>query len=160
MIGNSVPMSAMVQAKSIFELMEKDFKFSIKDRLVVVPEVQMYRIKEDIAIFDQANTGRYIFQVFFDGEFVCALGNDMSKERSRIDILKGLKRLYSADKIHWNKKFYEEKEAAIKAKAASDKAELEKKFAKAKTPEEKLVVAAVKRHLTKKKGKNIKSLVN
>jgi hypothetical protein len=146
-IGDTTPVSSFTPALKLFDLMQKDFKFSIKNRLVIVPEVDKYRIKEDESIFNQVKTEKYDYEVYFDGEYVSAFNIDDKPERARIGVLKGLKTLYKAGKIHWNLFLYD-----IDKQKAKDKAELEKvqrkaKRKKPKTKEEKIVTAGIEKAL-------------
>ena len=93
--------------------------------------------------------------MFFDGEFVCFVRDTEPKDYVRINILKGLARLYKEGKIHWNKFLYEVEKQKAKKEEKDKQQDLDTKLAKLdKTPEERVVKEAIKKHLTKSNGRN------
>lgn len=145
--SGQTPMSSFKPAQMAFDMMQKDFAFSIKDRLIIIPEVARFRIKEDASIMDQVKTENYDYEVYFDGEFVCHFGVSQHPQRVRIEILKGLQSLIKADKIYWDLKKYDLLEESEK-QAKKDKRHRMNTIAKKFTsPEEKLVVAAIEKNV-------------
>lgn len=145
--SSKTPLSSFQPARQIMELMQKDFGFDLKDRMIVIPEVDRFRIREDESITSQVKTEKYEYEVYFDGEFVCGFSVIQHPQRVRIEILKGLKRLIQDSKIYFDKKKYELEEEKLKI-AKKEKRERLDKIAKQFTaPEEKLVVAAIEKHV-------------
>jgi len=145
--SSKAPMEAFVPAKLVVKLMQKDFQFPIDERLIVIPEVDKYRIKEDESIMDQVKTSQYEYDVYFDGEYVCGFSISQHPQRVRINILLGLKRLITDGKIYWDKMKYKELEENER-QAKRDKIHRMETIAKKFTsPEEKLVVAAIEKNV-------------
>lgn len=153
-------LSDVTIATQMFEAIQKDFKFPLKDRLHIAPETKLYRVGEDVDLWNQARTSDYQYHVFWDGEFICFLNTRMTKEQLYLDFWRGFQKAYEEHRIFINPKMYEIKEQERKAK---EKAELEAKEAaapKATTKEEKLVKEAVRRAKVEGKKKKIeKSLI-
>jgi len=125
--------------------MQGDFGFPIQNRLGIIPEVDMFRIKEDKSIFDQVKSEKYDYHVMWDGEFVCFFNIDDHPQRVRINILKGLKRLIQEGKIFWNIKDYDTQAKDKKESERIEKENRESKRAKPTTKEEKMVHAAIRK---------------
>lgn len=120
----------------IFDMIQKEFAFPLKDRLHIAAEVDMYRKGEDESIWRQDKNEDYSYQVYFDGEFVCFFDVKENKTVVYIKIMKGLKDLYQQGKIHWNKSLYEFDKPKVKE---------EIKMPKADNPVDKIIQEAIKR---------------
>lgn len=145
--SSKAPMASFQPAQQAMDLMQKDFGFPLKDRMIIIPEVDRFRIKEDESITAQVKSEKYEYEVYFDGEFVCGFSVAQHPQRVRIEILKGLKQLILDNKIYFDKKKYELEAEEIK-KAKIEKRERLERIAKQFTsPEEKLVVAAIEKHV-------------
>ncbi len=145
--SSKTPLISFRPARKLFDLMQLDFAFSIKNRLVVIPEVDKYKIKEDSSIFDQVKKEKYEYEVYFDGEYVSGFNTTENPLVARINVLKGLKRLYSEGKIHWNQKQYELDKMVAKEAEKAKKQKRESKRKKLKTKEEKLVEIGIRKAL-------------
>ncbi len=145
--SGETPISSFKPAQQAFDLMQKDFGFPLKDRLVIVPEVDMFRIKEDESVTEQVKTEKYEYQVYFDGEYVCGFGVAQHPQRVRIEILKGLQRLIQDDKIFWDQRKYEELEEAHKQAKRDKRLRMDAIAKKFTSPEEKLVVEAIEKNV-------------
>lgn len=145
--SSQAPMSAFKPAQDAFDMMQKDFGFSLKDRLVIIPEVDKFRIKEDESITAQVKSEQYEYEVYFDGEFVCGFSVSQHPQRVRIEILKGLQRLIQDDKIYWDQKKYELLEEAEKQAKRDKRNRMDTIAKKFTSPEEKLVVAAIEKNV-------------
>ncbi len=110
-------------AKVLFEKIQKDFKFSLSNRLAIVAEVEMYRKGEDQTLWTQDKEENYVYQVFFDGEFVCFFNIREDVQKVYLRVLKGLLKLYKEKKIHWNKFLYDydEEGGLLKPKVKKEK---------------------------------------
>lgn len=141
----------------MFDIIQQDFKFNIKDRLHIASESKMYRIGEDQQLWQDAKLGNFKYQVYWDGEFVCFFDVTMSKQVLYLDFWKGFQRLYEEKKIFINKKMYDIQEEQRKAKEKALEEEKTKALPVAKTKEEKMVVEAIKRAKNegKRKGKKL-----
>lgn len=137
-------------AYELFDLVQKDFAFPLKNRLHIAAEVAMYRKGEDESVWKQDRSGQYEYQVFFDGEFVCFFDMKEDKKVAYVKVLKGLRDLYQQKKIFWNESLYE----IFKPKPVE-----EPQLPEATTKEEKiikeLVVRAKKQRTKKKKTEHI-----
>lgn len=139
-------------ASQMFDLIQRDFKFNIKDRLHIASESKMYRVGEDRSLWQDAKTGNFTYQVYWDGEFICFFDVTMSKQKLYLDFWKGFQKAFEDKKIHINKGMYEIDEQKRKDEEKANKKELPK----ATTKEEKLVQEAVRRaHAPKKKKSSI-----
>lgn len=145
--SSTAPLSSFKPAQQAMELMQKDFGFPLKDRMIIIPEVDRFRIKEDESITAQVKSEKYEYEVYFDGEFVCFFSITEHPQRVRIKILNGLKDLIKNNKIYWNLKKYEELEEEEKQRRRDKKHRLETLAKKFNSPEEKLVVAAIEKHV-------------
>ncbi len=145
--SSQAPMSAFRPAQDAFNMMQKDFGFTLKDRLIVIPEVDMFRIKEDESITEQVKTEKYEYSVYFDGEYVCGFSVAQHPQRVRIEILRGLQRLIKDEKIFWDLKKYEVLEEAEKQAKRDKRHRMDTIAKKFTSPEEKLVVAAIEKNV-------------
>lgn len=149
-VGSKVSVLAFGPARKVLEMMQGDFGFPIKDRMGIIPEVEMFRIKEDESIYNQAKTEKYDYHVMWDGEFVCFFNISEHPQRVRVNILKGLQRLIKEEKIYWDVREYER---IYREKKDRDRLEAENRESlrkSAKTEEEKMVHEAFKRATLKK----------
>lgn len=145
--SSQAPMSSFKPAQQAFDMMQKDFGFPLKDRLIIIPEVDRFRIKEDESISDQVKTENYEYEVYFDGEFVCHFGVSQHPQRVRIEILRGLQRLIKDDKIYWDLKKYDLLEEAQKKEKRDKRHRMDTIAKKFTSMEEKLVVAAIEKNV-------------
>lgn len=145
--SSSVPLTAYPVIQKAIDMMQKDFGFPLKDRLVIIPDVEKYRIKEDESITNQVKTGKYEYDVYFDGEYVTSFSIMDHPQRVRINILTGLKRLILENRIFWDIKKYEELEERRKQEKKDRRHRLDTIAKKFKTSEEKLVVTAIERNV-------------
>lgn len=145
MRGFSVPLSSFTPAQRLYDIIQKDFGFPIKERLHIAPNVAMYNLRDDVSVFTQSMTGKYEYEVYFDGEFVCYFNIMDHPQRARIKVLKGLSRLFSEEKIHWNLNKYEEIRREKKQKEIREKEERDKKRPKFKTKEQKKVEYSIRK---------------
>lgn len=145
--SSKAPMASFQPARQIMDLMQKDFGFSLVDRMVVIPEVDKFRIKEDESIMAQVKSEKYEYEVYFDGEYVCGFSVDQHPQRVRIEILKGLKQLILDSKIYFDKRKYELDEERAKKVKKEKRERLDRIAKQFKSPEEKLVVAAIEKHV-------------
>lgn len=106
-MSDSIPLSAITKASVIFELIQVHFGFSLKNRLHVVPEVAMFRIGEDESIWKQAKTGKYDYQVYFDGEFLCWIDDADTPEVGWYKFITAFRDKYKAGRVHLDEKLYE-----------------------------------------------------
>lgn len=101
-------MDTLTPKQAIFDLVQKDFSFSLKDRLSIWADVDKYHWKEDESVWNQKRGNSALgYEVHFDGEFVCFFDTGDSETSAYIKVLEGIKDLYSKGKIHWNKEMYE-----------------------------------------------------
>lgn len=145
--STKTPLESFGPARYVMDLMQKDFGFDLSRRMIVVPEVDKFRIGEDASIMDQVKTKRYEYEVRFDGEYVCGFDISQHPQRVRIEILKGLKNLISEGKIHWNPAQYQVDEENAKQRKKDKRHRLDTIAKKFKTKEEKLVVAAIEKNV-------------
>ena len=133
--------------KELFDLVQREFSFSLVDRLRIVAELEKYKWKEDESVWAQKkDKSAHQYEVYFDGEFVCFFGLEKSIDHAYLAVMEGLLKLYKEKKIYWNKDLYELLTPKIK----------ESKLPSATTPEEKIVQEAFKRANKKLKGKRAK----
>lgn len=130
----------------VFDRVQRDFAFPLKDRLRIVSELDKYRWKEDESVWAQKR-GRAPeqYEVYFDGEFLCFFGLEESQDQVYLKVMENILRLYKAKKIFWNPIMYE----------INKPKKVEEKLPEATTPEEKIFREAIKRS-RKKKGKRAK----
>ena len=103
--SSTIPLSAYPVVQKVIDMMQRDFGFSLKNRLVVIPEVEKFRIKEDESITNQVKTGKYEYDVYFDGEYVSSFSIMDHPQRVRIGILEGLKKKSSCTfSLHTHKR--------------------------------------------------------
>lgn len=130
----------------LFDRVQRDFAFPLKDRLRIISELDKYRWKEDESVWSQKRgLTKEQYEVYFDGEFVCFFGLDDSQDQAYLRVMENILRLYKDKKIYFNPAMYEIN--APKADVVP--------LPTANTPEEKLLREAVKRS-RKKKGKRAK----
>ena len=109
-------------AKSLFDRIQKDFKFSLKDRLRIVADEHMFRVNEDEGLWKQKKEGKHSYQVYFDNVFVSFVDSDMSEATAYLVTMKEILKLYKEKKIHWNTFLYDlDKPKAIKRKKVDPK---------------------------------------
>lgn len=147
MISNSVPLSAYPVVEKAMHMMQQDFGFELKGRMVIIPDVEKFRIKEDESITNQVKSGKYEYDVYFDGEWVSSFSIVDHPQRVRINMLKGLKRLIQEGKIHWDVTKYKEEEDRAKKKKRDKNQRLDALAKKFTSAEEKLVVAAIEKNV-------------
>jgi hypothetical protein len=145
--SSTIPLSAYPVVQKVIDMMQRDFGFSLKNRLVVIPEVEKFRIKEDESITNQVKTGKYEYDVYFDGEYVSSFSIMDHPQRVRIGILEGLKNLIKQNKIFWDVKKYDELEEKKKQEKRDKKHRLDTIAKKFTSSEEKLVVEAIERNV-------------
>lgn len=145
--SSTIPLTAYPVIQKVIDMMQKDFGFSLKNRLVIIPEVEKYRIKEDESITNQVKTGKYEYDVYFDGEYVSSFSIMDHPQRVRINILTGLKRLILENKIFWDIKKYDELKERKKQEKKDKRQRLDTIAKKFKTSEEKLVVEAIEKNV-------------
>jgi len=148
----TAPLSAFAPVRDLFSKLQKDFNFSLVDRLHIAPEVAMYRSGENEEIWLQTKTGDYVYQVHFDGEFLCWVKRSEGLEVAYYNVLKGLLKSYEERKIYWNKELYEIEKQKLRdhKKYEDDKLNAMPET----TPEEKIVKETFKR--IKKSKKHVK----
>jgi len=139
-------MDTLTPKKTIFELMQRDFAFPLKDRLHIVAETEKYKWREDESVWKQKKDKAPLqYEAYFDGEFVCFFGTQMTELEAYCEVLKGIRELYKSGKIHWNKELYE-----------FDKKPVEEIVLDAPdSPEDYILTEVVKKH-AKKSGKKVK----
>lgn len=140
----------------LFDMVQKQFGFTIKDRFYVVAETKLYRKGEDKELWSQDKTGKYTYQTFFDGEFLCFIADTMSKEDAYLAVMKSLLKAYQDKKIYWNTFLYEVDQKKKKEEKAKKDDEFENIGKKATTKEEKLVHEAFKRIRKENKPSKLK----
>lgn len=139
-------MNTLTPKKQIFDRVQKDFEFSLKDRLSIWAEVDKYHWKEDESVWKQKRGKASLeYEVHFDGEFICFFSLSDSEDEAYIKILEGIRDKYKDGKIHWNKELYEFD------KPKEDVVELSKPT----TPEEKILTEVVKKQ-AKRTNKKVK----
>lgn len=146
-VSNNAPLESFGPARYIIDLMQKDFAFDLSRRMLVSPEVDMFRIKEDSSIMDQVKTKKYEYEVRFDGEYVSGFDISQHPQRIRIEILRGLKRLIEEGKIHWDPMHYKVDEENEKQKKKDKRHKLDTLAKKFRSPEERLVVEAIEKNV-------------
>jgi hypothetical protein len=131
----------------LFDRVQKDFAFTLVNRLRVIAEVEKYRWKEDESVWSQKRERSPLqYEVYFDDEFVCFFGLEDTQDQAYIRVMENLLKLYKEKKIYWNTFLYEfnkPEKKVVKEKEAT-------------SPEEKIIKEAFKR-ADKKKGKRAKS---
>lgn len=137
--------------KLLFDRLQKDFKFSIKDRFYVVAETKMYRKGEDEKLWKEDKTGNLTYQAFFDGEFLCFFTNKMSLNDAYVSVLKSLLKAYKDKKIYWNTFLYDLDDKKRKDEVIKEEQEFESIGKKATTKEEKMIHEAIKQTRKEKK---------
>lgn len=142
--------------KQLFDMVQKQFGFTIKDRFYVVAETKLYRKGEDKELWAQDKTGKHTYQTFFDGEFLCFITNTMTPKDAYLAVMKALLKAYQDKKIYWNTFLYEVDQKKKKEEEVKKDNELEDVGKKAKTKEEKLVHEAFKRIRKEKKSPKLK----
>lgn len=145
--SSSVPLSAYPVVQKLIDIMQRDFGFPLKDRMVIIPDVEKYRIKEDESITNQVKTGKYEYDVYFDGEYVASFSITDHPQRVRIHILRGLQQLIKDEKIFWNPMRYKVRREQEKEKKRDKRHRLDTIAKKFKSSEEKLVVEAIERNV-------------
>lgn len=108
-------MSVQSLPEDVTRMVQGDFGFPLKDRLHIAPEIRMYKPGEDESIWRQQKEGTWEYQVFFDGEFICYLSINDSKQTAYWKTLKGILEAYKSGKIHFNQRFYHEDEEKYRA---------------------------------------------
>jgi len=151
--SSSTPVSAFTPASKMMEIMQSDFGFPIHNRLAIIPEVDMFRIKEDKSIYEQVKSEKYDYHVTWDGEFVCFFNITDHPQRIRIKILQGLKTLINEGKIFWDIGEYDRIAKEKKERERIDTEARESARVKPTTPEEKIVHEAIRRAVKLKKKK-------
>ena len=133
---------SLTPAKDLFDRVQRDFSMPLKDRLLVVAEVEKYRWKEDESVWRQKREkDPYSYEVYFDGEFVCDFSVKEEPDMVYYRVMKNIRDLYKAKKIFFNKQMYEIKRAE---EAAKRKAE-EPLLPKIDAPEHKIIQEVIKR---------------
>ncbi len=137
-----------IPSQQLFDRVQKDFAFTLVNRLRIIAEVDKYRWKEDESVWAQKRERTPLqYEVYFDDEFVCFFGLEDSEDQAYLKVLESITKLYREKKIYWNKVLYEINKPEVKP---------EPKMKEATTPEEKIVKEAFAR-VAKKKGKRAKS---
>ena len=109
-------------AKSLFDRIQKDFQFSLKDRLRIVADEHMFRVNEDEGLWKQKREDKHSYQVYFDDVFVSFVDSDMSENTAYLVTMKEILKLYKEKKIHWNTFLYDlDKPKAVKRKKVDPK---------------------------------------
>lgn len=130
----------------LFDRVQRDFAFPLKDRLRIISELEKYRWKEDESVWSQKRgITKEQYEVYFDSEFVCFFGLEETQDQAYLRVMENILRLYKDKKIYWNTVLYE----------VNAPKKVEEKLPEATTPEEKLLREAVKR--SRKKRKNART---
>lgn len=133
----------------VFNKVQEAFSMPLKDRLAIWAEVDKYRWKEDESVWRQKKgLSPTSYEVSFDGEFVCFFDTSETLDKAYVNVLEGIRKLYSEGKIFFNKELYAVREAELTAQKTVE-------MDAPTTPEDKIITEVVKKQANRS-GKKVK----
>lgn len=151
-------MSVQSLPEEVERMVQRDFDFSLKNRLHIAPEIRMYKPGEDVGIWTQRRNDAWEYQVYFDGEFICFLSINDSKNAAYYKVMKNLLEAYKSKKIHFNLRLYAEDSERRKEYEKNNKPQ--NPIKSPKTSEEKMLHEVFERASKPKKDRKKSIILN